>query len=98
MYVFAILNSHVSLFIKFDLSFFFLKLGSKPKSKPKREKTQEEKTFKRKAKYFVVAQLVAVVVFLTLMTSFDDAEVELDDDGGYDFDEWNCIHLFIFLN
>lgn len=67
--------------------FFFLKLGSKPKSKPKREKTQEEKTFKRKAKYFVVAQLVAVVVFLTLMTSFDDAEVELDDDGGYDFDE-----------
>ncbi|KAG4959122.1 hypothetical protein AAZX31_13G082400 [Glycine max] len=61
--------------------------SSKPKSKPKREKTQEEKTFKRKAKYFVVAQLVAVVVFLTLMTSFDDAEVELDDDGGYDFDE-----------
>ncbi|KAG4929653.1 hypothetical protein AAZX31_17G058700 [Glycine max] len=62
--------------------------SSKPKSKPKREKTQEEKTFKRKAKYFVVAQLVAVVVFLTLMTSFDDAEVELDDDdGSYDYDE-----------
>lgn len=47
----------------------------------------------------MVAQLVAVVVFLTLMTSFDDAEVELDDDdGSYDYDEWNCIHLFIFLN
>ncbi|KAK7388123.1 hypothetical protein VNO78_22929 [Psophocarpus tetragonolobus] len=62
--------------------------SSKPKSKPKREKTQEEKTFKRKAKYFVVAQLVAVVVFLTLMTSFDDAEVGLDDAyGGYDYDE-----------
>ena len=36
----------------------------------------------------MVAQLVAVVVFLTLMTSFDDAEVELDDDdGSYDYDE-----------
>ena len=36
----------------------------------------------------LVAQLVAVVVFLTLMTSFDDAEVELDDDdGSYDYDE-----------
>ncbi|ESW26727.1 hypothetical protein PHAVU_003G142900 [Phaseolus vulgaris] len=60
--------------------------GSKPKNKPKREKTQEEKTFKRKAKYFVVAQLVAVVVFLTLMTTFDDAELELDD-GGFDYYE-----------
>ncbi|KAJ1433456.1 Thioredoxin-like fold [Sesbania bispinosa] len=56
---------------------------SKPKSKPKREKTKEEKTFKRRSKYFVVAQLVAVVVFLTLMTTFDDTEVEVDD-GGYD--------------
>lgn len=68
--------------------FFFLvlKLGSKPKSKPKREKTQEEKIFKRRGKYFVVAQLVAVVVFLSLMTTFDDAEVELDDgDGGYGY-------------
>ncbi|XP_047154375.1 mitochondrial outer membrane import complex protein METAXIN-like [Vigna umbellata] len=60
--------------------------GSKPKNKPKKEKSQEEKTFKRKAKYFVVAQLVAVVVFLTLMTTYDDAELELDD-GGLDYDE-----------
>ncbi|KAL2338670.1 hypothetical protein Fmac_013116 [Flemingia macrophylla] len=61
--------------------------SSKPKNKPKREKTKEEKTFKRKAKYFVVAQLVAVVVFLTLMTTFDDGEVELDDaDGVYDYE------------
>ncbi|CAJ1941777.1 unnamed protein product [Sphenostylis stenocarpa] len=60
--------------------------SSKPKNKPKREKTQEEKTFKRKAKYFVVAQLIAVVVFLTLVTTFDDAELELDD-GGFDYDE-----------
>jgi len=34
----------------------------------------------------VVAQLVAVVVFLTLMTTFDDAELELDD-GGFDYYE-----------
>ncbi|RDX76203.1 Mitochondrial outer membrane import complex protein METAXIN [Mucuna pruriens] len=62
--------------------------SSKPKDKPKREKTKEEKTFKRKAKYFVVAQLVAVVVFLTLMTTFDDTEVDLDDaDGDFDYDE-----------
>ncbi|XP_027333030.1 mitochondrial outer membrane import complex protein METAXIN-like isoform X2 [Abrus precatorius] len=62
--------------------------NSKPKNKTKREKTKEEKTFKRKAKYFVVAQLVAVVVFLTLMTTFDDTEVDVDDaDGGYDYDE-----------
>ncbi|XP_061361739.1 mitochondrial outer membrane import complex protein METAXIN-like isoform X2 [Gastrolobium bilobum] len=61
--------------------------SSKPKSKPKREKTKEEKTFKKRAKYFVVAQMVAVVVFLTLMTTFDDAELEVDDgDGGYDYD------------
>ncbi|MED6191521.1 hypothetical protein PIB30_001254 [Stylosanthes scabra] len=53
--------------------------SSKTKSKPKREKTEEEKTFKRRSKYFVAAQLVAVVVFITIMTSFDDAEVDLDE-------------------
>ncbi|KAL1371947.1 hypothetical protein HN51_002128 [Arachis hypogaea] len=62
--------------------------SSKTKSKPKREKTEEEKTFKRRSKYFVAAQLVAVVVFLTIMTSFDDAAVDLDDaDGSYGYDE-----------
>ena len=71
-----------------SIEFVTFLLGSKPKSKPKREKTQEEKTFKRRSKYFVAAQLVAVVVFLTLMTSFDDAEAEVDDaDGGYGYDE-----------
>ncbi|KAK7329758.1 hypothetical protein VNO77_23937 [Canavalia gladiata] len=53
--------------------------SSKPKKEPKREKTKEEKTFKRKAKYFVAAQMVGIVIFLTLMTTFDDAEVEVDD-------------------
>ncbi|MED6126456.1 hypothetical protein PIB30_078654 [Stylosanthes scabra] len=52
---------------------------TKTKSKPKRDKTEEEKTFKIRSKYFVAAQLVAVVVFITIMTSFDDAEVDLDE-------------------
>jgi len=46
---------------------------------PKREKTKEEKTLKRKGKYFVAAQLVAVVVFLTLMVTFDITEGEVED-------------------
>ncbi|BBG92810.1 metaxin-related protein [Prunus dulcis] len=58
--------------------------GSKPKSKPKREKTKEEKSFKRRSKYFLVAQLVSVVLFVTLMARADDAEIELDDDEGYE--------------
>ncbi|KAL5549354.1 hypothetical protein UlMin_004585 [Ulmus minor] len=58
---------------------------SKPKTKPpKREKTKEEKTFRRRAKYFVAAQLVAVFLFLTLMGRPEDADVDLDDDDeGY---------------
>ncbi|XP_023516804.1 mitochondrial outer membrane import complex protein METAXIN-like [Cucurbita pepo subsp. pepo] len=61
--------------------------SSKPKSKQKKEKTKEEKTFKRRGKYFVGAQVVAVLLFLTLMGRGDDAEVELDDDEGYDYSE-----------
>lgn len=59
--------------------------SSKPKSKPKREKTKEEKSYKRRSTYFVVAQLVTIVVFLTLMTTYDDG-VEADE-AGYDYDE-----------
>ncbi|XP_022135409.1 mitochondrial outer membrane import complex protein METAXIN isoform X2 [Momordica charantia] len=62
--------------------------SSKPKTKTKKEKTKEEKTFRRRAKYFVATQLVAVLLFLTLMGRADDAEVELDDDDeGYDYSE-----------
>ncbi|KAK7303916.1 hypothetical protein RJT34_14835 [Clitoria ternatea] len=64
--------------------------SSKSKSKPKREKqTKEEKTFRRRAKYFVVAQLVAVVLFLSVMSGFtNDGDITLDDDDvGYDYDE-----------
>ncbi|CAA3031781.1 mitochondrial outer membrane import complex METAXIN [Olea europaea subsp. europaea] len=54
--------------------------GSKPKSKPKREKTEEEKKFRRRAKHILVTQLVAVIVFLTLLGGSDDAELDLEDD------------------
>ncbi|XP_068327259.1 mitochondrial outer membrane import complex protein METAXIN-like [Pyrus communis] len=54
---------------------------SKPKSKPKREETKEEKSFKRRARYFLTAQLVSVVLFVTLLSRVDEADVEVDDDG-----------------
>lgn len=63
---------------------YFVGEGQKFKSAPKRKKTDEEKRFKSKGRYFVAAQLVAVAVFLTLMISFDFAEVEVEnvDDQG----------------
>ncbi|KAI7751619.1 hypothetical protein M8C21_014763, partial [Ambrosia artemisiifolia] len=60
--------------------------SSKPKSKPKRERTQEEKNFRRKAKYFLITQMVAVLVFLSLLGGSDDTEVD-DVDG----DEVNMV-------
>lgn len=65
--------------------FYFL--GSKAKSKPKREKTEEEKTFRRRAKYFLVTQLVAVLVFLSLMGVTGDNDVDLDDEDDYDYQQ-----------
>ncbi|XP_057509559.1 mitochondrial outer membrane import complex protein METAXIN-like isoform X2 [Actinidia eriantha] len=62
----------------------FARGGSKPKSKPTKERTEEEKKFRRRAKYFLVTQLVAVLVFLSLLGGSHDAEVELDDD---DYDD-----------
>ncbi|XP_043720206.1 mitochondrial outer membrane import complex protein METAXIN [Telopea speciosissima] len=62
--------------------------SSKPNSKPKREKTEEEKTFRRRAKYFLAAQCIAVLVFLSLMGGSDGAEVEIDDDDdGLNYEE-----------
>ncbi|XP_014492756.1 mitochondrial outer membrane import complex protein METAXIN [Vigna radiata var. radiata] len=61
--------------------------STKPKTKPKRQpQTKEEKTFRRRAKYFVVAQLVAVILFLSIRSGSGDDALELDD-VGYDFDE-----------
>ncbi|XP_031499583.1 mitochondrial outer membrane import complex protein METAXIN [Nymphaea colorata] len=60
---------------------------SKPKSKPKKEKTEEEKAFRRRAKYFLLTQLVAVLVFLTLMGGSEEADIEVDDDEGIDYED-----------
>lgn len=53
---------------------------SNPRSKPKREKTEEEKTFRRRAKYFLVTQLAAVLIFLSLFGGSDNVDMELDND------------------
>lgn len=53
---------------------------SKPKQKPKKEKTEEEKTFRRRAKYFLAAQFVAVLVFLSLLGGTNDPELDAGDD------------------
>ncbi|GAB2267417.1 hypothetical protein Dimus_002400 [Dionaea muscipula] len=66
----------------------FSKWSSKPKSKPKREKTEEEKKFRRRAKYFLATQFVAILVFMSLLGGMGDAGVELeDDDEGFDYNE-----------
>lgn len=65
----------------------FLNLGSKPKSQPKRERTPEEKNFRRKAKYFLITQMVAVLVFLSLLGGSDDTEADdADGDEGFDYE------------
>ncbi|OWM86969.1 hypothetical protein CDL15_Pgr016005 [Punica granatum] len=65
------------------------KRGSKPKSETKKERTPQEKTFRKRAKYFLIAQFVAVLLFLSIMGgASDDAEVEIDDDDeGFSYDE-----------
>ncbi|PIN08170.1 Translocase of outer mitochondrial membrane complex, subunit TOM37/Metaxin 1 [Handroanthus impetiginosus] len=61
--------------------------SSKPRSKPRREKTEEEKKFRRRAKYFLATQFVAILVFLSLLSGSNDAEVELeDDDDGLNYE------------
>ncbi|CAN1811312.1 Mitochondrial outer membrane import complex protein METAXIN [Linum perenne] len=54
--------------------------SSKSKRKPKREQTEEEKAFKRKAKYFLGAQLVAVLLFLSLLGSSGASDMGIDED------------------
>ena len=78
----------------------FLSLGSKPKKRPKRERTEEEKNFRRRKRYFLVTQVVAVLVFLYVMSSNDFSEVEVDDDEdedeGFSYD-WTSIHFLTNL-
>ncbi|EEF34677.1 expressed protein, putative [Ricinus communis] len=66
---------------------YCLRIDSKPKRKPKREKTEEEKTFRRRAKYFLATQVVAILLFLSVMGGHDFSDVEVDDDyEGYGYD------------
>ncbi|KAJ3678395.1 hypothetical protein LUZ60_002198 [Juncus effusus] len=58
--------------------------GAKPKAKAKKERTEEEKTFRRRAKYFLGTQLIAVLVFLSLMGGSGASDF---DDDGLDYDE-----------
>uniref|UniRef100_A0A0E0A5L2 Metaxin n=1 Tax=Oryza glumipatula TaxID=40148 RepID=A0A0E0A5L2_9ORYZ len=57
----------------------------KPKPRAKKERTEEEKKFRRKAKYFLATQLVAVLLFLSLMGGSDSSE--LDDEDGVDYED-----------
>ena len=93
---------HVS-FLSNRISNYFLvfwSLGSKPKKQPKRERTEEEKTFRRRARYFLGTQVVAVLVFLSVMSSNDFSEVEVDEDEdedeGFSYD-WRSIHFLTNL-
>lgn len=64
----------------------FSNWSSKPKSKPKKERSEEEKKFRRRAKYFLAAQLISVLVFLSLFGGSDIGELDFDeDDGGVDY-------------
>ncbi|XP_038984410.1 mitochondrial outer membrane import complex protein METAXIN isoform X2 [Phoenix dactylifera] len=58
----------------------------KPKPKAKRERTEEEKIFRRRAKYFLATQLVAVIVFLSLFGGADGSEDGAEDGGAYEED------------
>ncbi|ESQ50538.1 hypothetical protein EUTSA_v10022785mg [Eutrema salsugineum] len=58
----------------------FSRKGSKPKSKPKTEKTEEEKKFKKRAKFFVAAQFLAVVLYLSVMGGGSSNELEYEDE------------------
>jgi metaxin len=62
---------------------FYPTLGYKPKPRAKKERTEEEKTFRRRAKYFVATQLVAVLLFLSLLGGVDSSELD-DDDMDYE--------------
>ncbi|PNT76441.1 hypothetical protein BRADI_1g48210v3 [Brachypodium distachyon] len=56
----------------------------KPKPRAKKERTEEEKKFRRRTKYFLATQLVAVLVFLSIMGGVDSSEVDNEYDVDYE--------------
>lgn len=73
------------ILLLFSVLILIWSLGYKPKPRAKKERTEEEKKFRRRAKYFLATQLVAVLVFLSLMGGVDSSE--LDDDDGLDYED-----------
>ncbi|KAL8231585.1 hypothetical protein R6Q57_001363 [Mikania cordata] len=61
-----------------------IEVDSKSKSQQKRERTQKERNFRRTAKYFLITQMVAVLVFLSLLGGSEDTEVEGDESFDYE--------------
>ncbi|CAE5989506.1 unnamed protein product [Arabidopsis arenosa] len=58
----------------------FPRKSSKPKSKPKVEKTEEEKKFKKRARFFLAAQFLAVVIYVSVMGGGSSEELEYEDE------------------
>ncbi|WOL04016.1 mitochondrial outer membrane import complex protein METAXIN [Canna indica] len=60
------------------------KRSSKSKPKQKRQKTEEEKSFQRRAKYFIAAQVVSILVFLSVLGGVSGVEDVDEDSLGYE--------------
>jgi hypothetical protein len=75
------LSFHLASWDLIGLDFF---LGYKPKPKAKKERTEEEKKFRRRTKYFLATQLVAVLVFLSIMGGADNPELDDEYDVEYE--------------
>lgn len=56
----------------------------KPKPKAKKERTEEEKKSRRRTKYFLAAQLISVLAFLSIMGGVDSSELDDDYDMEYE--------------
>uniref|UniRef100_A0A453QUB5 Metaxin n=1 Tax=Aegilops tauschii subsp. strangulata TaxID=200361 RepID=A0A453QUB5_AEGTS len=57
----------------------------KPKPKAKKERTEEEKKSRRRTKYFLAAQLISVLAFLSITGGVDSSA--LDDDYDMDYED-----------
>ena len=71
-------------FIVFEFLWTWLFLGYKPKPKAKKERTEEEKKARRRTKYFLAAQLISVLAFLSIMGGVDGSELDDDYDMEYE--------------
>ncbi|CAL9759739.1 unnamed protein product [Musa acuminata subsp. burmannicoides] len=63
------------------------KQNAKTKPKEKRERTEEEKAFRRRAKYFIAAQVVSIVIYLSILGGMGDSGLEDGDEDGLAYEE-----------